>query len=53
MVRLKGKRRFSSAEIAKSFAESEYEKFRMVQDAMVESDFDLHIRKISGPESLS
>ena len=29
-----------SAEIAKSFAESEYEKYRVIQDRLFESDFD-------------
>lgn len=29
-----------SAEIAKSFAESEFEKYRIVQDRLFESDFD-------------
>ncbi len=34
-----------SAEIAKSFAEEEYEKFRVTQDRMLESDFDKVIKK--------
>ena len=29
-----------SAEIAKSFAESEFEKYRVIQDKLFESDFD-------------
>lgn len=29
-----------SAEIAKQFAESEFEKFRVIQDRLFESDFD-------------
>ena len=29
-----------SAEIAKSFAESEFEKYRVIQDRLFESDFD-------------
>ena len=33
-------------EIAKAFAESEYEKFRVVQDRLFESDFDRHIKKL-------
>ena len=33
-----------SAEIAKSFAEEEYEKFRVTQDRMLESDFDKVIK---------
>lgn len=31
-------------EIAKAFAESEYEKYRIVQDRLFESDFDRHIK---------
>jgi len=34
-----------SAEVAKAFAESEYEKYRIVQDRLFESDFDRHIKK--------
>jgi hypothetical protein len=33
-------------EIAKAFAESEYEKYRVVQDRLFESDFDRHIKKL-------
>jgi hypothetical protein len=33
-----------SQEIAKAFAESEYEKYRIVQDRLFESDFDRHIK---------
>jgi hypothetical protein len=33
-------------EIAKTFAESEYEKYRIVQDLLFESDFDRHIKKL-------
>jgi len=33
-------------EIAKAFAESEFEKYRVVQDRLFESDFDRHIRKL-------
>jgi hypothetical protein len=33
-------------EIAKTFAESEYEKYRIVQDRLFESDFDRHIKKL-------
>lgn len=29
-----------SAEIAKSFADSEFEKYRVIQDRLFESDFD-------------
>jgi hypothetical protein len=35
-----------SAEIAQSFAESEFEKYRTIQDAYMESDFDRHVRKL-------
>jgi hypothetical protein len=34
-----------SAEIAKSFAENEYEKFRLTQDRLLESDFDKELKK--------
>lgn len=34
-----------SAELAKHHAESEFEKYRIVQDRLFESDFDKHIRK--------
>jgi len=37
-----------SAEIARSFAESEFEKFRIIQDRLFESDFDRLIMQISG-----
>ena len=33
--------------IAKSFAESEFEKYRIVQDKLFESDFDKAVRKLS------
>lgn len=35
-----------TAEIAKSFAESEFEKYRIVQDKLFESDFDKEVKKI-------
>jgi len=35
-----------SAEIAKAFAESEFEKYRVVQDRIFESDFDRAIKQI-------
>ena len=35
-----------SAEIAKSFAESEFEKYRVIQDRLYQSDFDKLIQKI-------
>lgn len=37
-----------SAEIARSFAESEFEKYRIIQDRLFESDFDRLIMQISG-----
>ena len=37
-----------SAQIAKEFAESEFEKYRIVQDRLFESDFDKEIKKIKG-----
>ncbi len=37
-----------SAEIAKAFAENEYEKFRVIQDRLFESDFDKEIKRIGG-----
>ncbi len=40
-----------TAEIAKAFAESEFEKYRIVQDRLFESDFDRHIKKISLSEA--
>jgi hypothetical protein len=35
-----------SAEIAKSFAEKEFEKYRIIQDKLLESDFDRHVIKL-------
>ena len=35
-----------SARIAKEFAESEFEKYRIIQDRLFESDFDREIKKI-------
>ncbi len=37
-----------TAQIAKSFAESEFEKYRIVQDSLFESDFDKEIKSIGG-----
>ncbi len=34
-----------SQEVAKAFAETEFEKYRMVQDRQFESDFDRHIKR--------
>ena len=36
------------AQIAKEFAESEFEKYRIVQDRLFESDFDREIKRIQG-----
>ena len=35
-----------SAEVAKAFAESEFEKYRIVQDRLFESDFDRAIKQL-------
>jgi hypothetical protein len=35
-----------SADIAKTFAEKEYEKYRIIQDRLLESDFDRHVHKL-------
>jgi len=35
-----------TTEIAKQFAETEFEKYRIVQDRLFESDFDLMIKQI-------
>ena len=35
-----------SAEVAKSFAESEWEKYRIIQDRLFESDFDREAKKL-------
>jgi hypothetical protein len=35
-----------SQEVARAFAESEFEKYRIVQDQLFESDFDRHIKKL-------
>jgi hypothetical protein len=37
-----------SAQIAKEYAESEFEKYRIIQDRLFESDFDKEIKKIKG-----
>ena len=39
-----------NAEIAKTFAESQFEKYRLIQDKLFESDFDKHIKKEVGNE---
>lgn len=38
-----------TAEIAKAFAESEFEKYRVVQDRLFESDFDRMIKQLPKP----
>ena len=35
-----------TAEIAKAFAESEFEKYRVIQDRLYESDFDKAVKKL-------
>jgi len=35
-----------SAQLAKEFAESEFEKYRIIQDRLFESDFDREIKEI-------
>ena len=37
-----------TAEIAKTFAETEFEKYRILQDRLFESDFDKEIKKQLG-----
>jgi hypothetical protein len=37
-----------SHEVALALAESEFEKYRIVQDKLIESDFDKEIKKING-----
>jgi len=37
-----------SAQFAKEFAESEFEKYRIIQDHLFESDFDREVKKIEG-----
>jgi hypothetical protein len=39
-----------SAEIAKTLAEKQYEKFRLVQDHQYESDFDRQAKKLLDKE---
>ena len=39
-----------TAQMAKSFAESEFEKYRIVQDSLFESDFDKEIKRIDGKQ---
>jgi len=42
-----------SAEVAKVFAESEFEKYRVIQDRLFESDFDRAIKKLPPEEEKS
>ena len=35
-----------TAEVAKSFAESEFKKYRPIQDKLFESDFDREIKRL-------
>lgn len=39
-----------TAEIAKTFAENEFEKYRVIQDRLYESDFDKEIKKMGNNE---
>lgn len=41
-----------SAEIAKAHAESEFEKYRIVQDRLFESDFDRLLKQIESGNTL-
>lgn len=38
--------------IAKAFAESEFEKYRIVQDKLFESDFDKAVKKLTAPKQI-
>ena len=40
-----------SAQLAKEFAESEFEKYRVIQDRLFESDFDCFSKGIQCPET--
>jgi hypothetical protein len=42
-----------SAQVAKEFAESEFEKYRIIQDRLFESDFDKEIKKIEAKKQKS
>ena len=42
-----------TALMAKNFAESEFEKYRIVQDRLFESDFDKEIKRIKGKRDKS
>jgi len=41
-----------AAETAKAFAEDEFEKYRVIQDKLYESDFDLEIKKLLKPQKI-
>jgi hypothetical protein len=40
-----------AAEVAKAFAESEFEKYRLVQDRLFESDFDQFVKEVDAPHA--
>lgn len=40
-----------TATIAKAHAESEFEKYRVIQDKLYESDFDREVKKLLGQDS--
>lgn len=42
-----------TAQMARAFAESEFEKYRIVQDRLFESDFDKEIKRIEGKQNKS
>ena len=42
-----------SAEEAKQFAESEFEKYRIVQDRLFESDFDKELIQLIGKDKIA
>jgi hypothetical protein len=39
-----------TAKIAKDHAESEFEKYRIIQDRLFESDFDNELKKLKGKQ---
>jgi hypothetical protein len=42
-----------SAQIAKEKAETEFEKYRIIQDRLFESDFDREVKQITGNKNLT
>ena len=50
-VQTEGKRRRISAEIAREHAEGEFEKYRITQDRLFQSDFDTFVALEKGNES--